>query len=86
MCEDKHPENPDVSAKPTQRHNDLGIAHGAGWLASHGGLVREALDSEIAGSRKCCKLSLLEDVECEQLRHYLMDNYSRRLEPKHKLE
>ena len=35
--EGKHSENPDVSAKPTQRHNDLGRAHGAGWFASHGG-------------------------------------------------
>ena len=35
--EGKHAEDPDVPAKCTQRHNDLGRAHGAGWFASHGG-------------------------------------------------
>ena len=40
--EGDHSEGPDIPAKCTQRHNDLERAKGAGWFASHCGLVRGA--------------------------------------------
>ena len=40
--EGDHSEGPDIPAKCTQRHNDLERAKGAGWFASHCGVVRGA--------------------------------------------
>ena len=40
--EGDHSEGPDIPAKCTERDHDLERAKGAGWFASHGGLVRGA--------------------------------------------
>ena len=53
--EGDHSEGPDVPAKCTQRHNDLERAKGAGWFASHCGLVRGAATLK-TGS---CRLQLV---------------------------
>ena len=76
--EGDHSEGPDIPAKCTQRDNDLERAKGAGWFASHCGVVRGAATlkmQDLAGGN----LSRLEDGECEQGGHYLTDDYSRRL-------
>ena len=75
--EGDHSEGPDIPAKCTERDHDLERAKGAGWFASHCGLVRGAATLKTGSCR--LQLVTIEDGECEQGRHYLTDDYSRRL-------